>query len=501
MPIPAPLRILLLDDNPLDRALIQRGLRKDFPEIGVEEAIDGPGFAQALAAGRFDLVITDFHLCWTDGLKNLRAVKTKYPDCPVIMVTGTGTEELAVEAMKAGLDDYVLKTSRHFARLPASVRLVLEKAEKAKEARQAEDRYRALYNRIPIGLFISAPSGQILDVNPAMVEMLGYPSKEALLAADAREQYADPAIRERWRTLLEERGTVLNFELPMRRKDGKIIWVKNNSRAIRDGTGRIVRYEGSMEDVTAAKSLQEQLLQSQKMEALGSMAGGIVHDFNNLLTAISGFADLAAYRLPGGELNEDLAGIRKSTERAHALTRQLLAFSRKQELRPQEMSLNSLIENLRPILARLLGLNVRLVLDLAPEAGSIRADPGQMEQAAINLVVNARDAMPEGGTLTIATAAIDLPQEGSLTPAALPSGRYVSLVCSDTGKGMNAETKSHVFEPFFSTKDREKNTGLGLATVYAVVTGGGGWIGVESEPGKGATFRIYLPRVGEQRAE
>jgi len=247
---------------------------------------------------------------------------------------------------------------------------------------------------------------------------------------------------------------------------------------------------GTVQDITDRRRLEEQLLQSQKMEAIGRLAGGVAHDFNNLLTAIIGYADLLARRVQGTpRLEHNVAEILEAAERAAGLTRQLLAFSRKQVLQPRVLSLNATVSEMENMLRRLIGEDIQLLTRLDAGLGQVRADPTQIEQVILNLAVNARDAMPRGGTLTVETGNADLEE-----------GRFVMLAVSDTGVGMDAETRSRVFEPFFTTKEPGKGTGLGLAMVYGIVAQSGGTIRVSSEPGQGTTFRVRLPRVDEEVA-
>jgi PAS domain S-box-containing protein len=265
----------------------------------------------------------------------------------------------------------------------------------------------------------------------------------------------------------------------------------------KDPSGR--RFLGGMAvDTTERGKLEEQLRQSQKMEAVGRLAGGIAHDFNNLLTIIGGYSQLLLERLqPGERAREQVQEIKKAGERAGALTRQLLAFSRRQVLAPQVLDLNAVVANLEKMLPRLIGEDVELVSRAGPELGRVKADPGQIEQIIMNLAVNARDAMPQGGRLSIETANADLDETFARAHVPTKPGRYVMLSVTDTGVGMDAKVKAHLFEPFFTTKEHGKGTGLGLATVYGIVKQSGGYIWTDSEPGEGTTFSVYLPRVNE----
>lgn len=253
------LRILLIDDNPDDRALAMRELRREFPDLEAGQITNAQDFAQALEGDEFDLVIADYRLRWTDGLEVLRAVKARWPECPVIMFTGTSAEEIAVEAMTAGLDDYVLKSPKHFARLPVAVRLALRRAQQRQALKEAETRYRSLFDGVPVGLYRTTPEGEALDVNSVLVQILGYPDRESLLAVSAADVYANAADRRRWQTLMEREGVVRDFEVQLRRRDGTIIWVRDSARAVRDSDGRVLHYEGAMEDITEHKQAEEAL--------------------------------------------------------------------------------------------------------------------------------------------------------------------------------------------------------------------------------------------------
>jgi signal transduction histidine kinase/ActR/RegA family two-component response regulator len=279
-----------------------------------------------------------------------------------------------------------------------------------------------------------------------------------------------------------------------RRKDGSIIDVEITAHPIAF-EGRAARLVLAT-DITERRQLEEQLRQAQRMEAVGRLAGGVAHDFNNILTAILGYGDVLGTRLaPDDPRRADLEQILEAASRATELTRQLLAFGRKQVLQPVAIDLNHLVEKLHGMLRRLLGAHVELTTSPAPELGRVRADAGQIEQVIVNLAVNARDAMPGGGKLTIETRNVELDLDSGL---GVPAGPYVQLAVSDTGSGIDARIRAHIFEPFYTTKSVGKGTGLGLATVHGIVQQSGGAISVYSEPGRGSTFKIYLPRVADE---
>jgi PAS domain S-box-containing protein len=305
------------------------------------------------------------------------------------------------------------------------------------------------------------------------------------------ECYPDPRDRQSVRDFIaRSNGEASDFRT--RTRDGQVI----------DTTWAVIRLSDGMTisigiDTTQRKALEEQLRQSQKMEAIGQLAGGIAHDFNNLLTGVIGYCELAMARLKKGDPLEDyIAQIRTAGDRAAELTHQLLAFSRKQVLQPKVLNLNSVVAGIEGLLRRLIGEDVQLRTVLAPDLGTVKADPGQIEQVIVNLAVNARDAMPGGEkTLTIETSNLDLVAGSKMDHLAVEQGAYVTLLVRDTGRGMDQQTMAHLFEPFFTTKDSGKGTGLGLATVYGIIKQSGGSISVDSEPGRGSEFKIYLPRV------
>ncbi|HXF96087.1 MAG TPA: ATP-binding protein [Gemmatimonadales bacterium] len=308
-----------------------------------------------------------------------------------------------------------------------------------------------------------------------------------------------PDDRDRVRAAVEKaREDGRPFEITYRivRPDGRARTLHVRGATIAEDGGRPGRMLGTGQDITELTQLEERLALSQKLEAVGRLAGGVAHDFNNLLTAILSYAELALDGLPATDPRRgDIGEIKRAAERASALTRQLLAFSRRQILRPKVLDLNTLVANLDQMLRRLIGEDIEVVTQLQPRLGRVEADPGQLEQVIVNLAVNARDAMPCGGRLLIETADVDLDETSLHDNGRMEPGRYVMLAVSDTGTGMDEETKAHVFEPFFTTKPEGKGTGLGLATAYGIVKQSGGYIWVYSELGHGTTFKIYLPRV------
>ncbi len=379
--------------------------------------------------------------------------------------------------------------------------------------RESEARYRGLFDGIPVGLFRTTPEGKVLDFNPAAATLLGFHDPHRAFAVTAQELWCDAAAREGWRAALEREGELRGFETQLRHVDGHAITVRLHSRAVRDARGQVLYYEGSLEDITERcraaaerEKLETQLRQSQKLEAIGQLAGGIAHDFNNILTAILGNVELACQaleadpRAPTAPL-QALRQIERSGQRAAMLTRQLLAFGRRQAAQPQLVDLNRVLADTEPMLRRLIAENIRLELVLAPNLGAVRIDPVQVDQVILNLVVNARDAMPGGGRLTIEAANALLDEAHVRAHPEAHCGPHVLLAISDTGCGMDRATRERIFEPFFTTKPVGHGTGLGLSTVYGIVKQAGGHLTVYSEPGRGSTFRLYLPAVPDRTAD
>ncbi|MCR4408127.1 MAG: GAF domain-containing protein, partial [Anaerolineae bacterium] len=385
------------------------------------------------------------------------------------------------------------------ARLFETAQQELAERKRTEEAlRESEEKYRNLVERANDGIVI-VQDNVLKYANSRLAEITGYTVEELVGTPYANYIHPDELSKvvehyER-RMAGEEIRTI--YETALQHKDGSKVEVELNAG--------IIMFQGRpadlvfIRDISERKRLEEQLLQAQKMEAVGRLAGGVAHDFNNLLTAIIGYSELLLMGLgPDSPWRKDIAEIKKAADRAAALTRQLLAFSRKQMLQPQVLNLSLVVAGIEKMLRRLIGEDIELVIILDPELGLVKADPGQIDQVIMNLAVNARDAMPQGGKLTIETRNVYLDEEYAQQHLEVEPGPYVMLAVSDTGVGMDEEIKSHLFEPFFTTKEVGKGTGLGLATVYGIIKQSGGHIWVYSEPGQGTTFKIYLPVVGEE---
>jgi two-component system cell cycle sensor histidine kinase/response regulator CckA len=366
------------------------------------------------------------------------------------------------------------------------------------ERRRAEDALRlsdSILQNVANIVIVAGPDGGIRYASPSVKAVLGYEPQEVLGGGWWRLTWADPAEGERERQAVASaaRGEVPpsphSYERTIRTRDGAVramLW--------RDSTGPEGYLVGVGLDITDRRQLEEQYRQAQKMEAIGQLAGGVAHDFNNLLTAISGYTDLVREDLPPDDpRRQDLDEVQRAADRAAALTRQLLAFGRRQVLQPRVLDVNEIVRGMAKMLHRLIGEDVRLGTKLAGDLPGVRADPGRLEQVIMNLAINARDAMPGGGDLTIETSTVQLSQDYAASYPDVQPGRYVLLAISDSGEGMTEDVRAHVFEPFFTTKSPGRGTGLGLATVYGIMKQTGGHVAVYSEVGRGTTMKVYLP--------
>ncbi|MBX3274061.1 MAG: response regulator [Sandaracinaceae bacterium] len=475
-------RVLVVDDNADMRAYVASLLR---PHWTVELAADGEAALARIRAAPPDLVLSDVMMPGVDGFALLRALREspETRQIPVILLSARAGEEAVVESLEQGADDYLLKpfSSRE---LVTRVRAHLDAAHARTGAlRASETRFRRLAESGIVGITVTDAQGRVIEANDAFLRMVGC-TREALLAGDV-------VWEQRGRDAQSSDVSARPWEGEYRRQDGRRIPALIAIAPLQGGEHISIAF-----DLSEHRRLEEQLRQAQKMEAIGRLAGGIAHDFNNMLSVILSYAEMIGAELqPEEPLYADVEEILEATRRAADLTRQLLAFSRQQVREPKVLSLNHSVATMEKMLRRLLGADVTLTSLLAPDAWSVEADPSQIEQVILNLAVNARDAMPRGGKLTIQTANVVLEEGYAAAHHDVRPGAYVMLAFADTGVGMDAETQARIFEPFFTTKEKGKGTGLGLATVFGIVKQSGGHIWAYSEPSHGTTFKLYFPRA------
>ena len=509
-------RVLIVDDERHNRDLLELMLA---PEGYLLQTAHSGDAALAKVAERApDLILLDVMMPGMDGYKVAARIKgdPATSAIPVIMVTALDDREARMLGLTAGAEDFLSKPIdraelcvrvRNLLRLKAysdyfdnySRMLEAEVGSRTAELVESERLYRETFDEAPVGIVHVGLDGRWLRVNKRLCLLLGYssdelrnPARQSLLNVDEAPDEADLYRQMAAGTL--DRHVV--DEKRYRCRDGSFIWVRVNMSVHRDATGQLRHFIWVVEDITERRALEAQIRQAGKMDAIGRLASGVAHDFNNLLSVILGFAEfVAADKAIQGQHREDLREIVKAATSAGGLTRQLLAFGRQQVLRTAPVDVNGLITNMTAMLGRIIGDSIKVQLALAADLAPALADVGQMEQVVMNLVVNARDAMPDGGVITIATKNIEF-NESSLDEEPILPGRYTQLAVTDTGTGMSKETERHLFEPFFTTKDVGRGTGLGLSTTYGIVKQSNGHIQVRSELGHGTTFDVYLPCAG-----
>ncbi len=491
------MHILLLEDNLRDRQLLEKTLVNEGLECQITHAKSKEEFQAALEQARYDLIISDFTLPAYSGIAALTASRELQPDTPFIFVAGTIGEEKVVESLKSGATDYVLKNRLN--RLGPAVRRALHEAHERKERQRAEERVRvqsSALEAVANGIMLTDAAGKILFGNRAFCAMTGYALEEILgktpsLLNSGKHDAA--FFRALWNTILT--GRVWQGELINRRKDGTLYNEEMTITPVQRSNGEISHFIAVKQDITKQKQRKEQLHQARKMEAIGQLAGGIAHDFNNLLTVIHGNVQLVLTdeRQLKEETRQCLKQITDATERAADLTRQLLAFGRKQVVQFQPLNLNHVISDFTKMLKRVIGEHIVLECRCAENLPLVNADTGMIEQILLNLIVNARDAMPQGGSIVISTEAVSIDASHAETHPEAQTGKFVCIAVSDTGTGIYPEYLPRIFEPFFTTKEAGKGAGFGLATVYGIVKQHRGWIEVSSQLGNGTTFKIFLP--------
>ncbi len=498
----ATFRVLLVEDDDPFANFIATQLKAASVIASLHRARTLAAALSTIETAPVDAILLDLGLPDSSGLDTLDRVCAAAPHIPIVVLTAHDDDTTAIFAMQRGAQDYLVKGSTDADMLARALRYALERQGLRRAIYEREARFRALLEHSYDAITLIDREGIVLFDSGSVERITGYSPAERFGHRFDELAYEDdrPLIDQQFAHCLRTCADAVSVEYRCRHRDGSWRWVEavcvnhlDNPavRAIvvnhRDVTERKLTEE-------ALRNSEEQLRHSHKLEAVGRLAGGVAHDFNNVLTAIFGYSDLLLEQFSDDDpRRSDVEEIRRSAERAAALTRQLLAFSRKQVMQPRVVDLNDVIRGLETLIVRLVREDIRVTISTAPDLWRVRADPGQIEQVLMNLTANARDAMPEGGDLTVETKNVMLGEDP--TRPDLPPGDYVALAVSDTGTGVTEGARDHMFEPFFTTKEFGQGTGLGLAMVYGIVKQTGGAIYLESEPGAGARFVMYLPRV------
>ena len=486
-----------MEDSESDAALLVRLLEKAGYAVESERVEDAREMRAALERQPWDVILADHRLPEFGGAEALQVMHENGEDIPFIIVSGSIDGPVAVELMRSGAHDYVMKSD--LTRLVPAVIREIREAKARSGRREVEERLALAMNATQLGTFDFFPQTGELIWSDVVRQHFGL-GPGVPVSYDVFLSGLHPADRERTDSLVRQTlspasgGRFLTEYRTVGIEDHVERSISAYGQVFFDAHGLPVRFIGITLDVTEHRHLEEQFRQAQKMESIGRLAGAVAHDFNNLLTVITGYSQMLAEELaPHHALREPAREICDAAERATALTRQLLTFSRRQVTEPKNIALNDLVRNLDKILRRLIGANIQMVLELDADAGLVRADPGQIEQVIMNLVVNAKDAMPNGGRLAIRTDQQTVGETFVESHLSVNPGLYTTLKVSDTGVGMSAEVKAHIFEPFFTTKEPGKGTGLGLSTVYGIVKQNNGMVSVQSTPGQGTTFTLLFP--------
>jgi two-component system, cell cycle sensor histidine kinase and response regulator CckA len=459
-------------------------------------AKSGQGVVPSLVYESVDALLLDMHSLNGAGLARVRELHSQFNSLPILALVPGSDHALGHRVLEVGAAEYLVKENLSSELLQKSLQYAIERTRAEAAARQSEGRFHELLENTKDILFTLDLEGNVTFLNKSAEDVLGWSRSEARqinIKSLVAPEHLNLCSQMMQRIVNEE--PLQHFEISMLRKDGRKVLLQVSARLI-CSNGRKEGVQGIARDVTERRHLENMVQQAQKLEAIGRLSGGLAHDFNNLFCVISGHAELMSERLESDHpAIRNLAQIKKAVDSASSLTRQLLAFSRKQVFHPRVLDLNAVVLETQKLMGRLIGGHIELFTSLNPQLGHVRVDPVQIEQVLLNLVLNARDAMPQCGKLAIATSNVDLEEGARSKRAIVPAGNYVVLSVTDTGCGMDEETQSRIFEPFYTTKELGKGTGLGLATVYGIVKQSGGFIWVYSEPGQGTTIKVYLPRV------
>lgn len=495
-----PYRILVVEENEAwlrkKNAILQSVRESDLDFEQVPTLVVG---LQKLAKEEFTALLVGRNSLSQDAVSDVAKLRAQFASLPIVVAISRDETGLGERLLQAGASDYLVKETTEWDALKKSLRFAVEREARKQDLQRSEQRAEELFESANDIIFTLDLDGNFTSINNSAVEVMGWSKAEALgvnLKTLVAPEHLSLCRQMMQRILNDE--PLQQFEINLIRKDGQKVLLEVSARLIQcEGKNKGV--QGIARDVTERRRLESVVRQSQKLEAIGRLSGGLAHDFNNLLCVISGHTELLAERLmsdhPSGK---NVAQIKKAVDSASTLVRQLLAFSRKQVFYPQTLDLNKVVIETEKLLSRLIGEHIQFSYKLHREPWQVRVDPVQIEQTIVNLALNARDAMPHGGNLNIQTENVELGDQSRSDRPNLPAGQYVLLVISDDGHGMDEYAQNRIFEPFYSTKELGKGAGLGLATVYGIVKQSGGAITVDSQPHRGTTFKIYFPRVEQE---
>ena len=487
----------------MDAELLEYELQRAHIDFQARRVDSRDTFVEALTGFAPDVILADYTLPGFDGMTALRLAKEAAPVTPFIVVTGSINEETAVGCMRAGASDYLLKNN--LARIGPAIEAALERERaraehRAAEAalRQSEANLRAIFHNAVQDFVLLDRAGTVLTLNKAASNWANWVTGQDVSEGDVLVELLPPAIAEEWTGFFDSAlaGHMVAIERKVTNAAGTDRWFEAHLIPVVAEDGGVIGVCLSVVNIDERKRTEENLRRVERLQAIGRLAGGVAHEVNNMMTVVLGLSEFLLRDLPAEDRrHEDVVEISRAADRAANITRQLLAFSRQQVMQPRLLDLNAVVQGTQGMLSRLLGAAYPVRLDLEPLLSSVRADPTQLEQVLLNLVLNARDAMPSGGTITVETrsAMLDDAYMRRHPGVDIPHGSYSALIVSDRGCGMDRDVQLRVFEPFFTTKPLGEGTGLGLSTAYGIVKQTGGYIWVYSEPGLGSAFKVYLP--------
>lgn len=496
------IRILVVEDDPawpLTKAAIQESVRSG--EVEIQQVSTLLAGLQKLAKEVYQALLLGRNALSADAVSDILKLRAQFPALPIVVSISRNESSLGRRLLEAGASDYVVQENLDWEALKKTLLFAIEREARKLDLQRAEQRTRELVENAKDIIFTLDLEGNFTSINNSAVEVMGWSKTEALginLKTLVAPEHLSLCRQMMQRIVNDE--PLQQFEINLIRKDGQKVLLDVSARLIHS-EGQKKSVQGVARDVTERRRLESVVRQSQKLEAIGRLSGGLAHDFNNLLCVISGHTELLSERLAADHPNaKNVAQIKKAVNSASTLVRQLLAFSRKQVFYPQTLDLNKVVVETEKLLSRLIGEHIQFSYKLHRELWQVRVDPVQIEQIIVNLALNARDTMPHGGKLSILTENVELGDRSGSRRPNLPPGNYVLLEVADDGHGMDEYARNRIFEPFYSTKELGKGTGLGLATVYGIVKQSGGAITVDSQPHQGTTFKIYFPRVDQEGA-